>query len=367
MRRLSYLCLQVTEEGQASYAHVHEIIAGLRHRGWNVMLFEPRKRKRAGSWSLLFKGLDFCSTQLSLWCAARPDVIYIRWHFATWPTALWARMLRIPVVQEVNGPYEDLFIAWPWTRRLAPFFKGLMRKQLSWASEVIAVTPHLARWVRGESGNSRVRVIPNGVNTELFRPDAPSSIRLPEAFVVFFGALAPWQGVSTMLKAVEESEWPSPVKLVVVGDGAERHRVESAASCQKIVYLGKVRYAEIPGIVARSIAGLSPQTSCGGRSATGLFPLKVFETLGCGVPVIVSDFPGQADLVRRGKCGIVVEPENPTALAEAVAYLYHHPESRMEMGRRGRRLVEREHQWDMRAGETATVLEDALGQRRSDH
>lgn len=40
-RRMAYLCLQATREGQASYAHVHEIIKGLEHRGWEVQLFEP--------------------------------------------------------------------------------------------------------------------------------------------------------------------------------------------------------------------------------------------------------------------------------------------------------------------------------------
>ncbi len=355
-QNISYLCLQATREGQASYAHVHEIIKGLEKRDWNVRLYEPRYRAWSKQPGPVRRLLEFAFIQLRLFLSERPDVVYIRWHFASFPTAFLARLWRIPVIQEVNGPYEDLFIAWPLTRRFAWFFKWLLRTQLRWADAVIAVTQELADWSKGESGNNNVFVVPNGANTELFRPGAPVSVSLPENFVVFFGALAAWQGIETLLKALDEADWPANVKLVIVGDGAERFRVEDAARTGKVIYLGTIPYKQMPGIVARSIAGLSPQNSAGGRSATGLNPLKVFETLACGVPVVVTDFPGQAALVRDGMCGIVIPPEDPGALARAVAYLYNHPHERALMGRRGRELVEKEHSWDRRAEQTNHIL-----------
>ena len=48
-------------------------------------------------------------------------------------------------------------------------------------------------------------------------------------------------------------------------------------------------------------------------------PLKLFETLACGIPAIVSELPGQADLIREGRCGLVIPCNDPTALARAVA------------------------------------------------
>jgi len=360
MRRLSYLCLQATREGQASYAHVHEIIDGLRRRGWRVELFEPRYKVTRGAPSALRRAWEFVRTQLNLWRADLPDVLYIRCHFAAWPTALWARLNRIPVVQEVNGPYEDLFLAWPGTRLFPVLFKWLIRTQLQWADTVICVTPQLKQWVFRESRNPQVHVIPNGVNTELFSPDAASVVPLPNAFAVFFGALAPWQGIATMLEATERPEWPSDVKLLILGDGVERSRVEEATRWKKVIYLGTMKYIEVPGIVAKSIASLIPKSSIGDRSTTGLYPLKVFESLGCGVPVIVSDFPGQADLVRSARCGLVVEPDDPRALAQAVAHLYEQPQLRSDMGKRGRELVVSRHQWDMRAEQTALVLDSTL-------
>lgn len=358
--KLAYLCLEYTIEGKASYTHVYEIVNGLRKRGWEVIIYQPYYCSlKPGLFKRLIKFMD---VQLRLWKDSRLDILYIRSHFAAWPTALWARFRGIPVVQEINGPYQDLFIAYPVTRLCAPLFRLLLRSQWRWARAVIAVTPQLAEWVRRESGNSRCYVVPNGVNVQIFYPNANTDLHLPDKFVLFFGALTRWQGIETMLEAVSRPEWPQEVKLVIAGDGALRSLVEHASNIGQVVYLGQVAYKDVPGIIAKSIACLSPKNSKGGRSQTGLFPLKVFEALACGVPVIVTDFPGQADLVREGECGIVVPPEDPRALAEAVAYLTSHPDERQEMGKRGREIVECYHSWDSRASDVARILQSIMGE-----
>jgi len=295
---------------------------------------------------------------------AKPDVIYIRNHFASFPTALMARLIGIPVIQEVNGPYEDLFIAWPRTRTFAPIFRWLTRTQLSWADAVVAVTSQLTEWVRSEAGNENVVVIPNGANSDLFCPQADLHYELPKPYVVFFGALAEWQGIDVLIQALDSSQWPTAVSLVIMGDGVERSIVEQACSNNsRIVYLGVVPYDDVPGIVAHSLAAVAPMNNLGGRSSTGLMPLKVFESMACGVPVIVTDFPGQADIVRQYQCGIVVPPSDPDCLALAVSALYADPLLRQDMGLRGRTAVESEHSWDHRAAQTDELLHRVVATR----
>jgi len=357
--RLAYLSLQATREGQASYAHVHEIIKGLKKRGWHVHLYEPSYAASAITPGPVRRAWEFAAVQLRLFTSVRPDVLYVRHHFASFPTVLLARLQGIPVVLEVNGLYEDLFIAWPFTKKLAKLFIYTMRSQLRWADLVVAVTPQLAEWARSE-GAKKVVVIPNGANTEKFRPEVKldEDINLPSKYVIFFGALAPWQGIDTMLAAVENPRWPKDVKLVIVGDGAEREKVMVAASrSDRVCYLGPQPYDRMPGIVAGSLVALSPQNDRGRRSSLGgLFPLKVFEALASGVPVIVSDFPGMADLVRDCGCGLVIPPENHHSLAEAVSFLHNNPSVREAMGMKGRELVSKEHSWDKRAEQTHLVL-----------
>lgn len=359
--RLAYLCLQVTREGQASHAHVHEIIKGLRKRGWEVELFEPRPSSSAGIRALVSKMGEFIRTQRRLRRAGPFDVLYVRSHPLALPTSLWGRWRRLPTVQEVNGPYADLFVSYPWTRLLAVAFRAATRLSLKLADAVIAVTPQLRSWVLAETASDKpAHVVPNGANSELFRPSAPSELKIGDPYVVFFGSLTRWQGIPTLLDAVRHPVWPRGVKLVVAGDGVERPKLESAEPSGPVVYLGPIPYGQIPGLVAGSLAGLSPQTDVQGRAATGLFPLKVFETLACGVPVVVTDFPGQADMVREVGCGVVVPPEDPGALAEAVATLLQDPAGRMEMGIRGRRAIEEAYSWDKRAEATDQVLRSLL-------
>lgn len=353
--KVHYLCLQATREGQASYSHVHEIIAGLGRRGAEVRLFEPHYSQDAPS--ALVRLLAFITVQLRMMACARPDVVYVRWHFATLPAALWFRLRGVPVVQEVNGHYEDLFSVWPWTRRFAVVFTALSRWQLRLADAVIVVTEQLVDWSRRQGVRARVSVIPNGANTRLFAPGAATTLALPESFVVFFGALSPWQGVGTLLAAKALPEWPPEVALVLAGDGVDRVKVEQAAARDAgIVYLGRLPQRELPGVVGRSLAGLIPKSNAAGHEETGLMPLKLFEMMACGVPVIVTDFPGMADVVREAGCGLVVAPDDAAQLAAAVRDCAAHPAEAAAMGRRGQQEAEAGHSWDARASQTYDLL-----------
>ncbi|MBE0417452.1 MAG: glycosyltransferase family 4 protein [Coriobacteriia bacterium] len=352
---IAYLCLQVTKEGQASYAHVHEIVGGLKELGHTVTLYEPRHLKRYGP---LVRACEFVRTQRRMQREARgADVVYYRAHFATLLSLLWARRRGIPTVLEVNGPYEDLFIAWPRTRYLRPLFEWMMGTQYRRADALVTVTPGLQRWLAEETGRHGVFVVPNAANHRLFQPEASPPDGLPDRYVTFVGALAVWQGIPHVLEAVGLPEWPDDVSLLIAGAGAQREMVlEAAGKNERVVYLGRRPYTDIPGILCGSIAALVPMTDYRGRSNTGLSPLKLYEAMACGVAVVATDFPGQSELLRDEQCGIVIPPEDPSAIARAVRTLAEDPEAARAMGERGRKAVEREHSWVKRAEQTAGIL-----------
>jgi glycosyltransferase involved in cell wall biosynthesis len=338
---------------------VSEIIAGLRRRGWTVRLFQPSYTDKAAKPGPLGRIAEYAMVQARLWLSRRRgEGIYVRAHFMAAPTALLARLFRIPIVHEINGPYEDIFVTYPWLERFRRPLEALQRIQYRWANHLLPVTEDLAHWVRRECGHDRVTVISNGANTDLFHPGAARSPHCPERpYVIFFGGLAAWHGVPTMLEAVEHPRWPAGVDLVVVGNGAEAPKVTEAAKRNpRIVFLGYQPYEAVPGLVAPALAGLVPISDPGGRSRTGLMPLKLLETLAAGVPAVVTDFPGQADLVRQSRCGVVVQPHEAGALAEAVAALAANQTEAAAMGRRGATLVAAAHSWDCRAGAVADLL-----------
>ena len=357
--RLAYLCLQATREGQASHAHVREIIRGLERRGWLVDLVQPRYAD-AGTPipGIMGRLVEFARVQREYVRVARnADVLYIRSHFAALPVAIWARFGQRPVVQEVNGVYDDASVAWPQLRPLQWLVTASQRGQLRWADLVITVTDGLAQWLRDDANLDAVAVVPNGANVDVFTPEGRRRPGLPDRYVGFVGALAPWQGVDVMLDATRDPRWPDDVPLVIVGSGAKADTVRAAAAGNRsIVQLGTEPYAEIPAFIRGASVMLSVKGSVDGTFAGGTNPLKVFEALACGVPVIVSDYPGQADLVRRERCGWVIPPNDPTALARAVAEAMASPQDRKERGARGRGAIVRGHSWDQRAGATDALL-----------
>jgi len=287
----------------------------------------------------------------------------MRDHIGLLPSYIWARLRRIPVISEINGSFADYCLAYPSLRAIQPFIVAAGRMCLRLSDGVIAVTPHLCEWVQSEIGSKPTFLVPNGANTNLFRPDAERERGLPDRYVMFVGAFAPWQGISTMLQAVKEPEWPSDVKLVIIGGGREQPAVEKAAAENgRVIYLGPRPYREVPGIITGAMAGISAKSNPGGWTDNyGLYPLKVFETLACGVPAIVTDFPGQRELITDNNCGLVIPQNDASSLARAVAYLRQHPAERAEMGMRGRQIVERQFSWQHSADTTHTVINRVLG------
>jgi glycosyltransferase involved in cell wall biosynthesis len=361
-RTLAYLCLQATREGQASHAHVHEIIAGLERRRWKVSLFEPSYARAVRPPGVLRRLVAFTSIQMKcIRAASRADIVYVRAHFAALPTAAWALWRHKPIVQELNGTYDDVYLAWPGFKMLRPLLVSAQRRQIRSATLVIAVTEGLATWAQREAKAHHVATVPNGANTDLFTPDGPLARDLPPRFVCFVGGLARWQGVDVMLEATRDPQWPAGVPLVIVGDGACAAEVRAAAKeSDRISYLGPVPYRSVPSIVRGATAMLSVQPSLRRTTTGGIHPLKVFEALACAVPVIVTDHPGQADLVRAEGCGWIVPPDDPAAVARAVAEAIADPDFAAARGLRGRETVLREHSWDARAAATHSLLRDLL-------
>jgi glycosyltransferase involved in cell wall biosynthesis len=369
-KKLDYLCLQPTRQGQASYAHVNEIVAGLRSRGWEVRLLEP-PHPRPGRADGFRRAFAAATTQFRYWllCGFRPaPFVYIRAHFLSLPTALLARAAGSIVVQEVNGPTDDVFDAWPrlWPlRRLLDF---ATRTQLRLADAVVVVTPGLGGYVTDYTGRRNgIYVVGNGANVRQFYPVGTAPDPSSRAYVVFVGALASWQGIDTVLAAIESEAWPPTVDLVIAGDGKERGRIELAAKASnRIRWLGTIPYDDTPALLSASLAALVPKSdapSC----RYGLSPLKLFEAMACGIPVVASDLPGLNDIIRAHDCGITFAAGDPEALASSVGQLAADPERARAMGVRGREAVVASYSWDVRADQTEQVLIRVAGKRLSRH
>lgn len=353
-----YLAIEAPREGSASYVHVHEIINGLKRHHVDVTLYEPDYSKKPKSPGLMIRLVHALLVQAKLWVNfSRGSILYVRAHYLAYPTALICRLFGIPIIHEVNGLYEDVFVSHPSLEPYRKILVHMQRWQYKSATGVIAVSEQLQEWVNEEGNRHDCAFISNGANVDLFKPDLPCPADAPEKYVVFFGGLTRWHGVPTMLQAATHNDWPSGVSLVVIGDGQESPAVKEAAKQHAhIIFAGRKAYAEIAPYVAHALAGIVMISDPDKRSSKGVFPLKLFETLACGVPAIVSDLPGQADLIREHGCGYVLPMDDAAALAKTIAHIAGNPAEAKEKGETGRAIIVAEHSWQARARQTHSFL-----------
>ena len=358
--RIAYLSLQAVADGQDTWAAVNEIITSWEALGCTVDRYFPEypasgAPRGPGRLAEMRRVQRRLARRLSEY-----DAVYVRAHQIALPTARRAVALGIPIVQECNGPYEDLFIAYPYLRIARPVLDAMQRWQYRHASAIVSVAEGLTAWLKAESGHERVFTNGNGANIDVFSPDAPPRSGLPDRFAVFFGMFPPWQGIGTLLEAVRMPEWPADLPLVFIGDGAMRAAVEDAARKlpDRVRYLGRLPYAEVAQVVAHAEVSYVPMAMV--ERETMFSPLKLYESMACGVPVIASDVVGISEVVQECECGVLVRAGDARGIAVATAELAADPSRAAAMGCRGRDAAVARYSWRARARQRLDVIERAI-------
>ena len=215
-----------------------------------------------------------------------------------------------------------------------------LARQVAAATATIAVSDPVRDWVRERTGSDRVHTVPNGVSITRIVP-RPEEIGDP--VVTFVGTLKPWHGVADLLAAAALAK--RPWKLRIIGDGPERAALEEQAAGLgiEVDFRGAVAPADMPGQLAGSAIGVAPYPDLGGEQQQYFSPLKVYEYLAAGLPVVASAV-GQLPQIL-GELGTLVPPSDPAALAAAIDDLAADPVVRGELGWRGRVQAEEKHSW----------------------
>lgn len=361
--RLLSVSVEEVTLGSAARTHVLELAAALRRQGAFVEVAAPpdngpvRRNIALRLWRIAAT-MRRAAKQLS-----GHDILYLRAHPLLWPLARLAKARGLQVIQEVNGREADIFVTHRWARPLASLLISLQRAQYRDATAIAAVTQGLVEWLRSLPGTTKqIGCVTNGVNVDLFSPGLPRHPDSPMTpYVIFFGGFHPWHGIETMLAATRHPVWPQGVKFVLVGDGPEASLVDAAAGASpvsdRIIRFGHRDQQTLAGIISHAMVSLVIIENSHGKAETGLAPLKLFESLACGVPVIVSDQPGMGDLVRKAGCGLIVPERDPAALAQAVAELAADSARVAALGRAAREEALVRCSWDARALELLSMFD----------
>jgi len=91
---------------------------------------------------------------------------------------------------------------------------------------------------------------------------------------------------------------------------------------------------------------------------TESMPMKLFEYMALGLPVVASDFSAWRAIVETSRCGLLVDPLDARAIARAIGYLLEHPDEANAMGRRGRDAAMARYTWDSQADRLVALYDD---------
>ncbi len=308
-----------------------------RKKGAAIHLRAMREAFRAlGAEVIPVDSPDPTASRAAVLAAGSVDLVYERYSLSSGPAAALARELGVPFVLEVNAPLEDE------ERRYregetdgdvapSPSFRD--------ATLVVAVSKAVARYAvcRG-APTDRVRVVPNAVDVERFRPRAPDD-RLRDELVPrgrvaigFHGRLRPWHGFGMLVRTFARLlDRNLPLHLLIVGEGDFDADLEGKLPPERVTRVPWVDHA----LVGRYVACFDVLPLTYDPDAPCYFsPLKLAEAMAAGVVPVVPDLGDLTSIVRDGENGLVYPAGSATALSARIEALVLDGEERARMAAR---------------------------------
>jgi glycosyltransferase involved in cell wall biosynthesis len=255
---------------------------------------------------------------------ARPGIVHTHTSKAGFVGRLAARLAGVPAV--IHQPHGHIFYGY-WSRPRTALFVALERIAAHWTDTLVALTPREIEenLQRGIGRAPQYAVVPSPVPTQALRQAAPSRVvaraRLglsPDAYVVAgIGRLVPIKGFDLLVGALPELVARVPeAHVLLVGDGVERGALQAQAAALGVagrLHVGGAR-SDVIGLLPAADVLAAPSRNEGmGR--------VLVEAMALGLPVVGTRVGGIGDVILDGECGLLVPPEDPGALAEALVEL----------------------------------------------
>jgi glycosyltransferase involved in cell wall biosynthesis len=282
--------------------------------------------------------------------------------------------LGIPLVLEWNGSQVWVRKNWKAERRLLfervldPLLLSMERNVLSRAALVSAVSREASEMAFRIGGKpEKMIVVPNAVDVD--EVDAALTTARSERenggpLLGWAGSFGPWHGAEVAVRAM--AKLPETISLRMIGTGNEwgacKRLAESLGVDARVEMTGALGHGETLRKLAECDVLLSPHTPLRTQPFFGS-PIKIFEYMAIGKPIVVSRLGQLGELFEDGVTARVVEPGDVDQLAGAVSDVLRLPDRGRALGEAARRVAEREHSWDDRARTILERLEISVASR----
>ena len=308
-----------------------------------------------------------------------PEILHAASNWMNGIVAVHAgRILGVPVIYEVRGLWELTRTAKDPDFEGSEHFQMISRMEVEAARAadcVITITEGLRQELisRGVPAD-RIRLAQNGVDTERFKPlerdmDLARELGLPEGPVVgYVGSLVRYEGIHHLLEAVsklrQENRWKGSV--MIVGDGEVRSELEALSKSLGIadicIFTGRVDFREVERYY--SLIDIAPFPRLPLKVCELVSPLKPFEAMAMGIPVIASDVAAMEEFITPNENGILFRKGDCDSLAEALHQMITDASLLEELGASSRSWVKNNRTWIHSAETIASIHDDLRVARR---
>ena len=172
-----------------------------------------------------------------------------------------------------------------------------------------------------------------------------------ENIICYVGGITKVRGIKEIVRSIDQLD----VKLILAGDFLEsglKDEISQLHGWKKVKELGYVNRQKVKGVYKESKLGLVTLHPI--INYIDALPVKMFEYMAAGLPVIASNFLLWKEIIEKNKCGICVNPLNPKEITSAINYLIENPKEAKLMGANGIKLVQEKYNWDI---ESAKLLQ----------
>ena len=224
---------------------------------------------------------------------------------------------------------------------------------------IVPATPEIAKRFPAE----KTVVVQNfPILKELIVPDLVPYAHRPPHFA-YVGAITRARGPVEMVEAINQVS-SDEAGLRFAGAFSPQNlqsEIKALPGWEKIDFLGWVDRKQVANLLGSVRAGLVVLHPT--KRYPDAYPVKMFEYMAAGLPVIASDFLLWREIVDGVGCGLLVDPLNPDAIAKAMQWILDHPAEAEAMGRRGRQAVEEKYNWEWEAKKLIGLYKELMKER----
>jgi glycosyltransferase involved in cell wall biosynthesis len=280
--------------------------------------------------------------------SSKVDMIFERYAIFGVAGAWLSKKWNKPLIIEVN--YTSCS---PLVRHRSALLKPLARRLdqriFDRAAGLVAVSSRLKQHLTEVYGVApeKIIVLPNAADPDVFDVSRVARKSLPFAdgkIIGFVGGFYPWHGLDLLLSAFQSvAQKVRDARLLLVGDGpmmAEiRQRIQQSGLGDRALLTGKVPHQDLPGYIANFYVGVMPDSNDYGS------PMKIFEYMSMGKPVVVPDYPPLLDVVNDNEEGRVFPARNVQEMAACLEMLLTDTMAYQRMAEQARRKIINKHNW----------------------